>query len=169
MSCLEWSVLLGTVSAQLYVKAKPATTLKKQERPGTPRYCTRLQIDIFHRNPKRKRVASLLPSLTLRVTVRVNRVQYKATVQRGSRRECRGQRGRAHRSEIVATTVTVRQLFVVESYQAQNGRVQIVHVDFVLDRVPAEFICGALDMASQRAYLVASSGIRSSPDVWVNK
>ena len=45
---------------------------------------------------------------------------------------------------IVATTVTVRQLFVVDSHQVQNGRVQIVHVDFILDRVPAEFICSAI-------------------------
>ena len=32
--------------------------------------------DTFHRNPKRKRGQKLRPSLTLRVTVRVNRVQY---------------------------------------------------------------------------------------------
>ena len=32
--------------------------------------------DTFHRNPKRKRGQQLRPSLTLRVTARVNRVQY---------------------------------------------------------------------------------------------
>ncbi len=30
----------------------------------------------FHRNPKRKRGQKLRPSLTLRVTIKVNRVQY---------------------------------------------------------------------------------------------
>ena len=38
----------------------------------------------FHRNPKRKRGWMLRPSLTLRVTIRVNRVQYRFKIEQRS-------------------------------------------------------------------------------------
>ena len=40
----------------------------------------------------------------------------------------------------VAAAETVGQALVVQSHQVQNGRVEIVDVDFVFGGVPAEFV-----------------------------
>ncbi len=47
----------------------------------------------------------------------------------------------------VASGVAIRQLFVIEAEQVQDGGVQVVHVDRVFDRGKAELIGGAVDMA----------------------
>ena len=41
---------------------------------------------------------------------------------------------------VVAAGVAERQLLVVESHQVEDRRVQVVDVDLVLDRVPAELV-----------------------------
>ncbi len=43
------------------------------------------------------------------------------------------------------------ELFVVEPEQRQNGRVQVVNVDFVFDGLEAEFVRGAMDVSAARA------------------
>src|SRR6185437_5230384 len=52
---------------------------------------------------------------------------------------------------IVAPAPAVGQPLVVHAHQMQQRGVQIVDVDFVLDRVPAEFVGGAVDDASLHA------------------
>ena len=41
---------------------------------------------------------------------------------------------------VIAPAVAVRQLFVVEPHQVQNGRVQVVYVDTILDRGQPELV-----------------------------
>lgn len=40
----------------------------------------------------------------------------------------------------IAALKTVRELQMIEAEEVQNGRVEIVHVDFVLRRVEAKFV-----------------------------
>lgn len=47
----------------------------------------------------------------------------------------------------VATLETVGQPLMIDPEQVQHGGVQIVHVDFVLDRGVAKFIRGAVCLA----------------------
>ena len=51
----------------------------------------------------------------------------------------------------VATGVPVGQLFVVESQQVQHGRMEVMHMDAVLNGVPTEFIGRAVDVATLHA------------------
>src|SRR5437879_4998488 len=48
----------------------------------------------------------------------------------------------------ITTVVTIRQLLVIETEQAQNRGVQVVNVDLVLDRARAEFIRRAINRAA---------------------
>ena len=54
----------------------------------------------------------------------------------------------------VAPGVAVRQLRVVEAEQVQDRRVQIMHVDLLLDGLVAELVGGAIN----RAALDAAAG-----------
>jgi hypothetical protein len=55
----------------------------------------------------------------------------------------------------VPAGVTERQLLVVQAEQVQNGRMEVVHVHVVLDRVVAEVFdgpdCGGADGRNDRA------------------
>ena len=46
----------------------------------------------------------------------------------------------------VAARMPERQLFVVETQQPENGRVQVVDVYFALDRLKAKFVGRAVDV-----------------------
>ena len=48
---------------------------------------------------------------------------------------------------VVAAAVAISRRFVVEPHHVQDGRVQVVDVDLVLDGVPAEFVGGPVDVA----------------------
>ena len=48
----------------------------------------------------------------------------------------------------ITTTVTIRQLLVIDAHQVQNRRVQIMDVNFVFRRVPAEFVRRAVNVAA---------------------
>ncbi len=47
----------------------------------------------------------------------------------------------------IAAAVAIRQPLVVEAHEVQNGGVQVVDVDAVLDGCDAEFVGGAVDVA----------------------
>jgi len=51
----------------------------------------------------------------------------------------------------IPPAVAVRQLRVINSHQMQDGGVQIVDMNFVLDRVPAEFIRRAVNDSTLNA------------------
>ena len=51
----------------------------------------------------------------------------------------------------VSSAVAVGQPFMVQSHQVENGRMQVMDVDYVLDSVPAEVVGGAVDHASPYA------------------
>ena len=48
----------------------------------------------------------------------------------------------------VAARVTIRKFFVVKPQEVENGRVQIVHVDNILDSLEAKLIRCAVDVAA---------------------
>src|SRR6266446_3512534 len=48
----------------------------------------------------------------------------------------------------VAATVAEGQAFVIQAHQVQDGGVQVVVVDAVLDGAVAELVGGAMDMAA---------------------
>ena len=48
----------------------------------------------------------------------------------------------------IATRVAEGELFVIKTEQIQNGRVEVVDVDFVFHRGKTEFIRGAMDVAA---------------------
>src|SRR3712207_6587087 len=48
----------------------------------------------------------------------------------------------------VTSGVAVGEPFMVEAEQVQDGGVQVVHVDLVLDRLEAELVGGAVDVAA---------------------
>ena len=52
---------------------------------------------------------------------------------------------------VIAAAVTVGQLLVIESHLIENGRVQVVDVDTVLDGRAAEHISGAVAVAGFHA------------------
>src|SRR5882762_4499811 len=55
------------------------------------------------------------------------------------------------RQPVIAAAVTVGQLLMVDAQEMKNRCVEVVHVDFVLDRVPAELIRRAVDDAAPDA------------------
>jgi hypothetical protein len=46
----------------------------------------------------------------------------------------------------VPPCVTVSKFFVVETQQMENGRVQVVNVDYILDSLEAKFIRRAMNV-----------------------
>ena len=52
---------------------------------------------------------------------------------------------------IIASAEAVSQARVVQPHEVQDGCVQVVNVDLVLDRVPAEFIRGTEDQSAPDA------------------
>ena len=52
---------------------------------------------------------------------------------------------------VVAAAEAVGELFVVEAQEVQDGGVEVVDVDLVLQRVPAEFVGGSVDHAAADA------------------
>ena len=49
---------------------------------------------------------------------------------------------------IVAAAEAERQSFMIESHQMQHRGVQVVNVNFVIDRVPAKFVCRSMNHAA---------------------
>jgi len=45
----------------------------------------------------------------------------------------------------IASRISISQLFMIDSHQMQDGRMQVVHVNFVFDRFESEIIRGAVD------------------------
>src|SRR6266487_7201483 len=72
----------------------------------------------------------------------------------GSGNDFRHHMARHVRESEIATIVVVSELFVVEAKQVENRRVQIVHVDLVLDGMMTEFI----RLAMNRTGLDATAG-----------
>ncbi len=48
---------------------------------------------------------------------------------------------------VVAAAVAVGEASVVDAHEMEQGGVQVVDVDFIVDRVPTEFVGGAVSMA----------------------
>ena len=46
----------------------------------------------------------------------------------------------------VPPCVTVSKFFVVETQQVENGRMQVVNMDYILDRLEAKFIRRAMNV-----------------------
>src|SRR5205814_5596607 len=49
---------------------------------------------------------------------------------------------------VIAPAVAVRQLLVVDAHEMEDGGVQVMDVDLVLDGVPAELVGGAVNDAA---------------------
>src|SRR5690349_472335 len=89
------------------------------------------------------------PDMTVRTYTTIRK-------QRKDCRNCSSEDGIDHvaidiRETIIAAVVTIREPRVVETHEVQDGGVQVVDVNFVLNSVPAEVVGRAMHHAAFHA------------------